>query len=62
MPTAVIRTVDKFLKRIGEAGHGTDIGGSRQRTYQGARPRVHHLGLMDATFRMVLHPKTLTFS
>ncbi|GGU63016.1 TROVE domain-containing protein [Lentzea flava] len=32
---SVIRTVDGFLKRIGEVGHGTDIVGSLQRTYRG---------------------------
>ncbi|WP_112269029.1 TROVE domain-containing protein [Lentzea terrae] len=32
---SVIRGVDRFLKRIGEVGHGTDIIGSLQRTYRG---------------------------
>ncbi|KJK49041.1 RNA-binding protein [Lentzea aerocolonigenes] len=32
---SVIREVDRFLKRIGEVGHGTDIAGSLQRTYRG---------------------------
>ncbi|WP_434438922.1 TROVE domain-containing protein [Lentzea sp. E54] len=32
---SVIREVDRFLKRIGEVGHGTDIVGSLQRTYNG---------------------------
>lgn len=32
---SVIREVDRFLKRIGEVGHGTDIIGSLQRSYRG---------------------------
>ncbi|MFI6097169.1 TROVE domain-containing protein [Lentzea sp. NPDC051213] len=32
---SVIRTVDRFLKRIGEVGHGTDIAGALRRTYRG---------------------------
>jgi hypothetical protein len=32
---SVIRGVDRFLKRIGEVGHGTDIIGSLRRTYRG---------------------------
>lgn len=32
---AVIREVDRFCGRIGEAGHGTDIGGSLRATYRG---------------------------
>lgn len=32
--TSVIREVDRFLKRIGEVGHGTDITGSLRRTYR----------------------------
>ncbi|MCR3752858.1 TROVE domain-containing protein [Lentzea californiensis] len=31
---SVIREVDRFLKRIGEVGHGTDIVGSLKRTYR----------------------------
>lgn len=33
--TSVIREIDRFLKRIGEVGHGTDIVGSLRRTYRG---------------------------
>ncbi|MFD9704758.1 TROVE domain-containing protein [Lentzea sp. NPDC059081] len=32
---SVVREVDRFLKRIGEVGHGTDIVGSLRRTYRG---------------------------
>ncbi|MGW4206472.1 LAGLIDADG family homing endonuclease [Lentzea sp. NPDC004789] len=32
---SVIREIDRFLQRIGEVGHGTDIVGSLQRTYRG---------------------------
>jgi hypothetical protein len=32
---SVIREVDRFLGRIGEVGHGTDITGSLQRAYRG---------------------------
>ncbi|MEV6713931.1 TROVE domain-containing protein [Lentzea sp. NPDC051208] len=32
---SVIREVDRFLKRIGEVGHGTDIAGSLKRSYRG---------------------------
>ncbi|MDX8031229.1 LAGLIDADG family homing endonuclease [Lentzea sp. BCCO 10_0856] len=32
---SVIRTVGRFLKRIGEVGHGTDITGSLKRAYRG---------------------------
>ncbi len=32
---SVVREVDRFLERIGEVGHGTDIVGSLKRTYRG---------------------------
>lgn len=32
---SVIREVDRFLRRIGEVGHGTDIVGSLKRSYKG---------------------------
>lgn len=32
---SVIREVDRFLRRIGEVGHGTDISGSLKRSYRG---------------------------
>ncbi|HEY2064024.1 MAG TPA: TROVE domain-containing protein [Amycolatopsis sp.] len=32
---AVIREVERFLERIGEVGHGTDIGGALRRSYAG---------------------------
>ncbi|MFD5826745.1 TROVE domain-containing protein [Lentzea sp. NPDC060358] len=32
---SVVREVDRFVRRIGEVGHGTDIAGSLRRTYRG---------------------------
>lgn len=46
--SSVIREVDRFLKRIGEVGHGTDMVGSLVRTYAG-HDRVFIISDMQTT-------------
>jgi len=48
---SVIREVDRFLGRIGEVGHGTNIVGSLARTYQG-HDRVFIISDMQTTTGM----------